>query len=96
MSLLELSVDIPPSHTEIKTAISNTETSFMRQVVKQALIQLKYRNVYLADELIDIFFYTRGMALVAETLIKHKVSPSCLPFARLPSHNWEYENSLNM
>ena len=86
MDLLAMSIDIrltPPGYQEVDTAIRDMETSFIRQVVKQALIQLKYRNVYLANELIDIFFYTRGIDLVKETLMRHKVSPSCLPYVRL-------------
>ena len=92
MELLVMSIDIritPPSYREVDTAIHNMEKSFIRQLVKQALIQLKYRNVYMVNELIDIFFYTQGMELVKETLKRHKVSPSCLPFARLLNGSYQ-------
>ena len=45
--------------------------------------KLKYRNGYLCQELVDIFFYTKGVQHVKEILLRHMASPSMKEYVRL-------------
>ena len=68
--------DGPPRAEDVDRAITHLDNSMLFAFAKKLLVQLKYRQVYLASELVQVFLYVQGLEKLKNVIVKHQ-QPGC-------------------
>ena len=68
--------DNPPDGPQLRKAMFFFDYSVLTAIVKRLLLRLKYKQIYLTGELVQLFRYVNGMERVENTLCKHE-TPGC-------------------
>lgn len=89
--------DGAPTPEHVEMAIGKFDKQDFCHLVRRALIQLSYRNVYLTNELVDIFLYVKGMDKIKDIIIQHRELPSDGLYTRLLDYCYDriMEQKLN-
>ena len=84
--LLDSGIDIEivnPTTEDVQHAHSRLDKDDLVHVISQILVMLKYRNLFLVKDFVDLYFFFDQVANVKDSLVKHQYSPSMKDFARL-------------
>ena len=90
-ALIGMEIDMsggPPTLTQVEECIEKFDKPLFANIVKKILLQLRYKNAYLASELVDLFLYLKGMDKVRDAIVAHKTMSSSL-FTRLLDHCYD-------
>ena len=60
-----------PNPADVDKAWKDVSVSLLCALVRRVLTQLKYKNVYLANELVQVFLYVRGVERVKDLFVNH-------------------------
>ena len=68
--------DGPPCAEDVDMAIAHLDKAMLSAFAKKLMLQLKYRQVYLASELVQVFLYVQGLEKLKNVIVKHH-QPGC-------------------
>ena len=68
--------DGPPEANDVDRAIAHLENSMLVAFARKLMAQLKYKQVYLASELVQVFLYVQGLERLKNVIVKHQ-QPGC-------------------
>ena len=78
--------DNPPDGPELRRARHFFDYSALTAITKRLLLRLKYKQIYLTSELVQLFLYVNGMERVENTLCKHETPGRGRLYPRLLNH----------
>ena len=81
-----MSEDEPPIPDNIRVAALCLDTTMLYALTKKILNQLKYKQLYMTSELVQIFLYVDGLIRVKSLLLKHIQPGGGKLYSRLLQH----------
>ena len=76
----------PPQSTDVCKSALGLDLSLFFALTKKVLMQLKYKQVYMTNELIQVFLYVQGLERVKDVLISHLQPGHGKLYTRLLDH----------
>ena len=76
----------PPSEGDVQISCMGVDNTMLVSLTKKLLQQLKYRQVYLASELVQIFLYVQGLERVKNNFVKYIQPGGGMLYTRLIDH----------